>query len=77
MTDRIDPIIDSRALVAMSRLLAERNAACRELDAARADLREALSLLRNAELRSDLCGWETDNWDERYDALLAKHKETP
>ena len=41
-----------------------------------ADLREALSLLRNAELRSDLCDWETDNWDERYDALLAKHKET-
>lgn len=41
-----------------------------ELDAARADLREALSLLRNTD-------WEKDNWDERYEALLEKHKETP
>ena len=35
-----------------------------------ADLREALSLLRNID-------WDKDNWDERYEALLAKHKETP
>lgn len=36
-----DPIIDSRALVAMSRLLTERNAAFLQLDALRADLRAA------------------------------------
>ena len=35
----------------------------------RADPREALSLLRNID-------WDKDNWDERYKALLAKHKET-
>ena len=34
----------------------------------RADPREALSLLRNID-------WDKDNWDERYKALLAKHKE--
>lgn len=36
----------------------------------RADPREALSLLRNID-------WDKDNWDDRYKALLAKHKETP
>lgn len=58
----------------MNRLIGDSGAwtiqAVQELDAARADLREALSLLRNTD-------WEKDNWDERYDALLAKHKETP
>ena len=36
-----DPIIDSRAMVALSRLLTERDAALRERDAARAELARA------------------------------------
>lgn len=75
-----DPFIDSRAMVALSRLLTERNAAFLELDAVRADLREAVELLRTSAgpgYRTWLHLEDATDWNTRYGALLAKHKETP
>ena len=75
-------ITDPQAMFALSKLLTERNAAFLELDAARADLREALSLLRdNGDVRmfvfrADMAR-EVSRWARRCDALLARHKETP
>lgn len=59
-------------------VVAERNAALRERDAARADLREALELLRAHGQPPDwLTLGDAADWNTRYGKLLKEHKETP
>ena len=72
-----------QAMLATSKLLAERNAALREaalleLDAVRADLREAMALLRAHGQPPDWLklGGAAD-WNMRWGKLLAKYTETP
>lgn len=49
-----------------------------ELDAARADLREAMELLRaHGEPPTRLRWKDIEEWNTRYGKLLKKHKETP
>lgn len=49
-----------------------------ERDAARADLREAMELLRAHGMPPDwITVGDAADWNRRYGALLAKHKETP
>ena len=55
-----DPIIDSRAMVALSRLLTERNAAYLELDAVRAEVER---------LRADLREVRAHGWGATADTL--------
>jgi hypothetical protein len=48
-----------------------------EVERLRADLREAMELLRAHGQPPDWIGLGDADWNRRYGALLAKHKETP